>query len=139
MRRRIELGQYLAIRYTERLATAGIDASVCSRGDSYDIALTESVIGLFKTEVIRRQGPWRSLEDAEFATLAWVHWFNTTRLLEPLGLPSPRRVRVAALLHGEAKGDATRRARTQFTESPENSGRFRECSTLHCWLQRRTW
>ncbi len=81
--------QYLAIRYTERLAAAGIDASVGSRGDSYDNALAESVIGLFKTEVIRRQGPWRSLEEVEFATLTWVHWFNTTRLLEPLGYLPP--------------------------------------------------
>jgi hypothetical protein len=88
-RRPIESTQYLAIRYTERLAAAGIDASVGSRGDSYDNALAESVIGLFMTEVIRRQGPWRSLDDVEFATLAWVHWFNTTRLLEPLGYLPP--------------------------------------------------
>lgn len=81
--------QYRAIRYTERLAAAGIDASVGSRGDSYDNALAESVIGLFKTEVIRRHGPWRSLDDVEFATLSWVHWFNTTRLLEPLGYLPP--------------------------------------------------
>ena len=77
--------QYLALRYSERLADAGIDASVGSVGDSYDNALAESVIGLFKTEVIRRRGPWRSLEDVEFATLEWVHWFNTARLLEPIG------------------------------------------------------
>lgn len=81
--------QYLAIRYSERLADAGIEASVGSRGDAYDNALAESVIGLFKTEVIRRRGPWRSLEDVEFATLRWVHWFNTTRLLEPLGYLPP--------------------------------------------------
>jgi len=80
---------YLAIRYTERLAAASIDASVGSRGDSYDKALAESVIGLLKTEVIRRQGPWRSLEDVDFATLSWVQWFNTTRLLEPLGYLPP--------------------------------------------------
>jgi len=81
--------QYLAIRYSERLADAGIEASVGSRGDAYDNALAESVIGLFKTEVIRRRGPWRSLEDVEFATLRWVHWFNTTRLREPLGYLPP--------------------------------------------------
>jgi transposase InsO family protein len=69
--------QYLSIRYTERLAEAGIEPSVGSRGDSYDNALAESVIGLFKTEVIRRRGPWRGLEDVEFATLEWVWWFNT--------------------------------------------------------------
>jgi transposase InsO family protein len=81
--------QYLAIRYTERLADAGIEASVGSRGDSYDNALAESVIGLFKTEVIRRQGPWRNLDHVEYATLDWVHWFNTQRLLEPLGYLPP--------------------------------------------------
>jgi transposase InsO family protein len=81
--------QYLAIRYTERLTDAGIDASVGSRGDSYDNALAESVIGLFKTEVIRQQGPWRNLDHVEYATLDWVHWFNTTRLLEPLGYLPP--------------------------------------------------
>ena len=81
--------QYLAIRYTERLADAGIEASVGSRGDSYDNALAESVIGLVKTEVIRPQGPWRTLDDVEYATLDWVHWFNTQRLLEPLGYLPP--------------------------------------------------
>ena len=82
--------QYLSIRYTERLAEAGIEPSVGSVGDSYDNALAESVIGLFKTEVIRRQGPWRGLEDVEFATLTWVDWFNNRRLLEPIGDIPPR-------------------------------------------------
>jgi putative transposase len=77
--------QYLAMRYTDRLAEAGIEPSVGSRGDAYDNALAESVIGLFKTEVIRREGPWRHLEAVEFATLDWVDWFNHRRLLEPLG------------------------------------------------------
>jgi transposase InsO family protein len=81
--------QYLAFRYTERLAEAGIEPSVGSKGDSYDNALAESVIGLFKTEVIRRRGPWRGLEDVEFATLEWVWWFNHHRLLEPLGYVPP--------------------------------------------------
>jgi putative transposase len=81
--------QYLSIRYTERLAEAGIEPSVGSRGDSYDNALAESVIGLFKTEVIRRRGPWRSLEDVELATLEWVWWFNYHRLLEPIGYVPP--------------------------------------------------
>ncbi len=81
--------QYLSIRYTERLAEAGIEPSVGSRGDSYDNALAESVIGLFKTEVIHRRGPWRGLEDVEFATLEWVWWFNHHRLLEPLGYVPP--------------------------------------------------
>ncbi len=77
--------QYLSIRYTERLAEAGIEPSVGSVGDSYDNALAETVIGLYKTEVIRRRGPWRNLEAVEFATLEWVDWFNNRRLLEPIG------------------------------------------------------
>jgi len=77
--------QYLSIRYTERLAEAGIEPSVGSVGDSYDNALAESVIGLYKTEVIRRRGPWRHLEAVEFSTLEWVDWFNNRRLLEPIG------------------------------------------------------
>ncbi len=77
--------QYVSIKYTERLADAGIEPSVGSVGDSYDNALAETVIGLFKTEVIHRRGPWRSLEDVEFATLEWVDWFNNRRLLEPIG------------------------------------------------------
>jgi putative transposase len=77
--------QYLAMRYTERLADAGIEPSIGSRGDAYDNALGESVIGLFKTEVIRLKGPWRHLEAVEFATLDWVDWFNHRRLLEPIG------------------------------------------------------
>jgi transposase InsO family protein len=77
--------QYVSIRYSERLAEAGIEPSVGSVGDSYDNALAESVIGLFKTEVIRRRGPWRGLEAVEFATLEWVDWFNNRRLLGPVG------------------------------------------------------
>jgi putative transposase len=81
--------QYLSMRYTDRLTEAGIAPSVGSRGDSYDNALAESVIGLFKTEVIQRKGPWRHLEAVEFATLMWVDWFNTRRLLEPIGYVPP--------------------------------------------------
>ena len=77
--------QYVSIRYTERLAEAGIEPSVGSVGDSYDNALAETVNGLFKTEVIRRRGPWRTLEAVEFATLEWVDWFNNRRLLGPIG------------------------------------------------------
>jgi transposase InsO family protein len=77
--------QYVSIRYTERLAEAGIEPSIGSVGDSYDNALAESVIGLYKTEVIRRRGPWRHGEAVEFATLEWVDWFNNRRLLEPIG------------------------------------------------------
>jgi len=81
--------QYVSIRYTERLLEAGIEPSVGSVGDSYDNALAETVIGLFKTEVIRRRGPWRSLEAVEYATLEWVDWYNTRRLLEPIGNVPP--------------------------------------------------
>jgi putative transposase len=77
--------QYVSIKYTERLAEAGIEPSVGSVGDSYDNALAETVIGLFKAEVIHRRGPWRSFEAVEFATLEWVDWFNHRRLLEPIG------------------------------------------------------
>jgi transposase InsO family protein len=77
--------QYVSIKYTERLTKAKIEPSVGSVGDSYDNALAETVIGLFKTEVIHRRGPWRSLDAVEYATLEWVDWFNHRRLLEPIG------------------------------------------------------
>jgi putative transposase len=77
--------QYLAIRYTERLAEAGAVTSVGSRGDSYDNALAETIIGLYKTELIRRRGPWKGLDQVEYATLEWVDWFNHRRLLAPIG------------------------------------------------------
>ena len=77
--------QYVSIRYTERLAEAGIEPSVGSVGDSYDNAMAETIFGLFKAEVIWPNGPWRSLEEVEFATLEWVDWFNNRRLLEPIG------------------------------------------------------
>ena len=77
--------QYVSIRYTDRLADAGIEPSVGSVGDSYDNALAETIFGLYKTEVIRRRGPWRNLEEVEYATLEWVDWFNHRRLFEPIG------------------------------------------------------
>ncbi len=77
--------QYVSIKYTERLAEAGIEPSVGSVGDSYDNALAETINGLYKTEVIYRRGPWRSFEAVEYATLEWVDWFNHRRLLEPIG------------------------------------------------------
>ncbi len=89
--------QYVSIRYTERLAEAGIEPSVGSIGDSYDNALAESINGLYKTEVIRRCGPWRSLEAVEFATLEWVDWFNNRRLLEPIGTCLPPQQRCATM------------------------------------------
>jgi transposase InsO family protein len=94
--------QYLSIRYTERLAEAGIEPSVGSRGDSYDNALAESVIGLYKTEVIRHGGPWRGLEEVELATLEWVWWFNERRLLEPLGYLPPAEYEAA--FHSRREG-----------------------------------
>jgi putative transposase len=81
--------QYLSIKYTERLAEAGVEPSVGSVGDSYDNALAETVNGLYKAEVIHRRGPWRSFEAVEFATLEWVDWFNNRRLLEPIGNMPP--------------------------------------------------
>ncbi len=77
--------QYVSIKYTERLAEAGIEPSVGSVGDSYDNALAETINGLYKAEVIHRRGPWRGFEAVEFATLEWVDWFNNRRLLEPIG------------------------------------------------------
>ena len=77
--------QYLSIRYTERLAEAGIESSVGSVGDSYNNALAETMFGLFKAEVIWPRGPWKNMDEVEYATLEWVDWFNHRRLLEPIG------------------------------------------------------
>ena len=87
--------QYLSIKYTERLAAAGIEPSVGSVGDSYDNALAETINGLYKAEVIHRRGPWRSFEAVEFATLEWVDWFNSRRLLGPLGNRPPAEAEAA--------------------------------------------
>ena len=87
--------QYLSIRYTERLAQAGIAQSVGSVGDSCDNALAESIIGLYNTEVIRPRGPWRGLERVEFATLEWVHWFNHRRILAIIGNRTPAEAEAA--------------------------------------------
>jgi putative transposase len=81
--------QYVSIKYTGRLTEASVEPSVGSVGDSYDNALAEAISGLYKTEVIRRRGPWRSLEALEFDTLEWVDWFNNRRLLEPIGGSPP--------------------------------------------------
>jgi putative transposase len=81
--------QYVSIRYTERLAEAGIEPSVGSKGDSYDNALAETINGLYKAEVIHRRGPWKTKEAVEIATLEWVSWFNHHRLLEPIGYIPP--------------------------------------------------
>ncbi|MBL9027447.1 MAG: IS3 family transposase [Myxococcales bacterium] len=87
--------QYTSIRYTERMAAAGVERSVGSVGDSYDNALAETINGLYKTEVIRRSGPWRSVDEVEYATLTWVDWFNNRRLLEPLGYVPPAEFELA--------------------------------------------
>lgn len=102
--------QYLSIRYTERLAAEGIEPSVGSKGDSYDNALAETMIGLFKTETIHRCGPWRGLEDVEIATLEWVWWFNERRLMEPLGYLPPAEYEDA--FHRRQEAQATEAALT---------------------------
>jgi len=97
--------QYLTIRYTERLAEAGIESSVGSVGDSIDNALAETINGLFKAEVIWPRGPWRNLDAVEYATLEWVDWFNNRRLLEPIGDIPPAEFEQAYYdqLEGQAK------------------------------------
>lgn len=94
--------QYLAIRYTERLDDAGVVNSVGSRGDSYDNALAETVNGLYKAELINRQGPWRSVEQVELETAAWVHWWNTSRLHGACGDVPPAEFEAAYHQHLEA-------------------------------------
>jgi putative transposase len=97
------------IRYTERLGQAGVVNSVGSRGDSYDNALAESFNGLYKTELIRRNGPWRGLDDVEFATLEWVDWFNHRRLHGEIGMIPP----------AELETNFYRHTRTPETKEPQ--------------------
>jgi putative transposase len=104
--------QYLSIRYTERLAEAEAVTSVGSKGDSYDNALAETIIGLYKTELIRKDGPWKGIDDVEYSTLEWVDWFNHRRLLEPIGYVPP----------AEFEENYWRK------EAPEGSGELREPS-----------
>ncbi len=92
-------GQYLSVVYTERLAAEGAVTSVGSRGDSYDNALAESVMGLYKSELIFNRGPWRTAEDVELATLAWVHWWNTARLHSAIGNVPPAEFEAAHYAH----------------------------------------
>ena len=87
--------QYVSIKYTERLAEAGLEPSVGSVGDSYDNALAETINGLYKAEVIHRRGPWRSIDAVEYATLEWVDWFNNRRLLQPIGNIPPAEAELA--------------------------------------------
>ena len=114
--------QYVSIKYTERLAEAGLVPSVGSVGDSYDNALAETINGLYKAEVIHRRGPWRSLEAVEYATLEWVDWFNNRRLLEPIGHIPPAEAE-AAYYAGLEEPAETRRL-TQTKQPPRNPGRF---------------
>jgi len=123
--------QYLSMRYTDRLTDAGIAPSVGSRGDSYDNAMAESIIGLFKTEVIQLKGPWRHLEAVEFATLTWVDWFNTRRLLEPIGYVPPAEYEAAYYAQLEAEStnepDTRRGARRHPRPDNETDGKAAEC------------
>ena len=114
--------QYLSMRYTERLAEAGIAPSVGSRGDSYDNALAESIIGLFKAEVIQLKGPWRHLEAVEFATLRWVDFFNNRRLLEPIGYvpPAEYEARYFAQRAADATSDPVSRGGARRQPDPDN-------------------
>jgi putative transposase len=89
LRRPLEPGQYTSIRYSDRLADAGAVASIGSIGDSFDNAMAESVIGLYKTECVRHEGPWRGVDDLELATLSWVHWFDEARLHSAIGHVPP--------------------------------------------------
>ena len=89
LQRPVEFKQYTAIRYAERLAEAGALASIGTVGDSYDNALAESVIGLYKNECVKHDGPFRTVEDLELATLSWVHWFNSGRLHSSIGYVTP--------------------------------------------------
>ena len=100
--------QYLSIRYSERLVEAGIESSVGSVGDSYDNALAETIIGLYKTEVIHHRGPWRSLDAVEYATLEWVDWFNNRRLLESIGNIPPTELEMAYYRQMEESAEAAR-------------------------------
>jgi putative transposase len=96
----------VSIRYTERLAEAGIEPSVGSKGDSYDNALAETINGLYKTELIWRRAPWKSVEAVELATLEWVAWFNYQRLMEPLGYIPPAEAERNYYERQSAKTDA---------------------------------
>ena len=113
--------QYLSIRYTERLAAAGVEASVGSVGDSYDNALTETIIGLYKTEVIRTRGPWKTLDDVEYATLEWVDWFNHRRLLAPIGNVPPAEYEK---MYYDGSTPVMQSSMTQTNGSPGFPGRF---------------
>jgi hypothetical protein len=117
--------QYLSIRYSERLAEAGVEPSVGSIGDSYDNALAETIIGLFKTEVIGRRGPWRSFDEVEYATLEWVDWFNHRRLLQSIGDIPPAELEMAYYRQQEESAMPARLKLTGLRESRGDSPRKR--------------
>ena len=119
-------GQYLSIRYTNRLTEAGIEPSVGSVGDSYDNALAESVIGLYKTELIHKRAPWKDLDQVEYATLEYVDWFNHRRLLEPIGDIPP--AEKEANYHQETHPSTT--SWSQVKHSPGNPVRFTQLVDL---------
>ncbi len=114
--------QYTSIRYGERLAEIGAVPSIGSIGDSYDNALAETINGLYKTELIRRRGPWRNVDDVELATLEWVHWFNTSRLHSALG-DIPQLLTSARLTPGAVHHEASR----EPTHHPPGSVPVRNC------------
>ena len=130
--------QYLSMRYTERLADADIAPSVGSRGDSYDNAMAESIIGLFKTEVIHLKGPWRHLEAVEFATLTWVDWFNTRRLLEPIGYVPPAEYEAAyyAELDADSPSEPGSRRGARRHPDPNNTPHGQAAERPHDVLRR---
>lgn len=106
LHRSVELAQYTSIAFTERLAAVGVSGSVGTTGDAYDNALAESVIGLFKTELIKLRGPWRTAEHVEIATLEWVDWFNHRRLYEACGDIPPADLETAYYRQNAALAEA---------------------------------
>jgi putative transposase len=118
-------GQYLSIRYTERLADAGVVPSVGSVGDSYDNALAETINGLYKAEVIHRRGPWRSFETVEYATLEWVDWFNNRRLLEPIGNIPPAEAEASYYAELESRVVAAEDSKKPASDEP---------GAVHGWM-----
>ena len=127
--------QYLSIRYTERLAEAGGVTSVGSKGDSYDNALAETMIGLYKTELVHRRGPWTGIDDVEWATLEYVDWFNHRRLLEPIGYVPPAEFEAAwHLADGGSPQDGSLKASSGLTtprSGPERPRAHRSTATSH--------
>jgi putative transposase len=103
LRRPLESAQYTSIRYTNRLLDAGAVASIGSVGDSYDNAAAESLIGLYKAECVRPDGPFRGVDDLELATLSWVHWFNHNRLHSSIGYTTPVEYETAYYRHNPAR------------------------------------